>query len=185
MASRVIHAVAISCVAALLAVGLAGCQGSDGSAGSTAQDPQPTAPSPTDPKAEAKAAAITAYKGMWDAYAKAGETADQKDPGIRRYATGNARTRIVAALLGYREDGLVTKGHLKMSPKVTSLKPAADPTTAEILDCADSTNWTTHKRATGEKVDEPAGRREITATVVLDHDVWKVSDFDAKDVGSC
>lgn len=174
----------LACLAALVVL-VAGCQSSPAGTSPPPTDRHSAINSPRDPEAAAKAAAVEAYEGMWNAYAKAGETADQKAPTIRRYATGNARTRIVAALLGYREDGLVTKGRLKMSPKVTSLKPTAEPTTVEILDCADSTHWTTHKRATGEKVDEPAGRREITATVVLDDGVWKVSDFDAKDVGSC
>lgn len=175
---------AFTCLMALMVFALAACQGSP--AGSGPRSPElPTVTSSKDLQAEAKGAAIKAYEGMWNAYAEAGETANHKSPKISRYATGNARTRIVAALLSYRDEGLVTKGRPKLSPEVTSMKPASRPSTVEISDCADSTGWTTHKRGSGDQVDEPAGKRKITATVVLKDGDWKVKDFDAKEIGSC
>lgn len=176
--------------AGVLVTGLAvallcsGCT-SNGQARHTPSGAAPTASPSEDPAAQARAAAIEAYKGMWDAFAEAGETADQKSPKIRRYATGNARTRIVAALLGYRDQGVVTRGRLEMSPEVKSLNPASSPSSAEVVDCADSTGWVKQDAKSGRPIKEPAGKRKITATVVVDDGAWKVSDFKAEEIGSC
>lgn len=182
---RVFQSLTLTCLVALPLSGLAGCQDSPASTGSPSSGPLPNASSSKDPEAKAKAEALKAYRGMWNAYAEAGETADHKSAKLILYTTGNARTRIVGTLYGYRDEGVVTKGRLKMSPKITSINLSREPPTAEVSDCADSTNWTKHERASGERINDPAGRRKITATVVLTKDAWKVTDFDAEEIGSC
>lgn len=143
----------------------------------------PTTPSK---RAAAEAQAIAAYDGMWQAMANAGEVPDPDAPELRQYATGDALARIVGALVNYREIGQVTRGRPVSHARVTSATPADDPTEVDVVDCGDSTNWTTHDKATGAQISpDPRGRRHITAAVKKIDGTWKVATFDVGDIGSC
>jgi hypothetical protein len=138
------------------------------------------------PRAAAEAKAIAAYNAMWQAMAKAGEVPDPDAPELRQYADGDALRGIVGALVTYRETGVVTRGAPVTTPRVESVSPSENPTQVDLVDCGDSTNWTTHKKSTGELIKEdPRGRRRITASVRLVGDTWKVNKFDAGAIGSC
>jgi hypothetical protein len=143
----------------------------------------PTTPSK---RAAAEAQAIAAYDGMWQAMAKAGEVPDPDAPELRQYATGDALARVVGALVNYRENGQVTRGRPVSQASVTSVTPADEPTDVNVVDCGDSTNWTTHDKATGAQISpDPRGRRHITAVVKKIDGTWKVTTFDVGDIGSC
>ncbi|MFI9640882.1 hypothetical protein ACIG87_12580 [Micromonospora sp. NPDC051925] len=130
--------------------------------------------------------ALAAYVGMWQAMAKAGEVPDPDSPELRQYAADRALARIVDVLFTYRETGVVTRGVPVMNAGVTGASPADAPTEVTVADCADSTNWTKHKKTTGELIeDDPRGRRTITAVVKPVDGSWKVVSFDVGDIGSC
>lgn len=130
--------------------------------------------------------ALAAYVGMWQAMAKAGEVPDPDAPELRQYAAERALARIVDVLFTYRETGVVTRGAPVMSARVTGGSPADAPTEVTLADCADSTNWTKHRKTTGELIeDDPRGRRNITAVVKPVDGSWKVVSFDVGDIGSC
>jgi hypothetical protein len=155
-------------------------------------DRKPTpAPSPSvSPSVSARAAAerdaLVAYSAMWQAMAKAGEVPDPDAPELRQYAADQALARIVSALFTYRQTGVVTHGAPTTNPRVSDASPADAPTEVKVIDCADSTNWTKHKKATGELIkDDPRGRRNITAVVKSVDGTWKVTSFDVGDIGSC
>ncbi len=170
--------------AVLLAFAATGC-GSDapGSAPSVSASGPPTTAST---RAAAEAQAIAAYNGMWQSMARAGEVPDPDALQLRQHADGEALRGIVGALVTYRETGIVTRGAPVTNPRVESVSPSDSPTEVNLVDCGDSTNWTKHKKPTGELMkDDPRGRRRITAVVRLAGDTWKVAKFDAGEIGSC
>jgi len=178
------HAV-IASLAAGLVLAAAGCGSDESPDGTPSPSPQPAVTS-TSPRAAAEAKAIAAYNAMWQAMAKAGEVPDPDAPELRQYADGDALRGVVGALVTYRETGVVTRGAPVTTPRVDSVSPSDNPTQVDLVDCGDSTNWTTHKKSTGELIKEdPRGRRRITASVRLVGDTWKVNKFDAGAIGSC
>ncbi|MBB4966860.1 hypothetical protein [Saccharothrix violaceirubra] len=128
-------------------------------------------------------AALTAYRGMWKAFASAGTTADWTSPELARYAGGTALSTLTTGLRDDRQRGVVYRGEPTLHPEVV----AAAPTSVIVEDCGDSTNWTSHDAATGDEVDrEERGRRRIDAVVELQGDgQWRVTDFGVQAVGSC
>jgi ketosteroid isomerase-like protein len=168
----------------VLEVMVAGC-GSDERAVSPRRDASAMQPS-LSARAVAEAQAMTAYDGMWQAMATAGQVPDPDAPELRRYATGDALARVVAALVSYRENGQVTRGRPVSHANVASATPPDDPAEVNIVDCGDSTNWTTHTKATGEQISpDPRGRRRITAVVKKIDGSWKVAAFNVREIGSC
>ncbi len=129
---------------------------------------------------------MAAYVGMWQAMAKAGQVPDPDAPELREFAADRALARIVDVIFTYRETGVVTRGAPVTNARVTGVSPAEAPTEVTAADCGDSTNWTKHKKATGELIeDDPRGRRNITAVVKIVDGSWKVVSFDVGDIGSC
>ncbi|MGH3947506.1 MAG: hypothetical protein ACRDSE_00040 [Pseudonocardiaceae bacterium] len=171
-------------IVVVAALAVAGCAKEQG------QSPPPNgiaSPSPSpDLRQQTERDALAAYTGMWMAMAKAGETANPEDPQLRQYASGEALALIVGTLVGYRESGLVTRGHPATNPRITELTPPDAATQASLVDCGDSTAWTTHEAATGEQIEhDPRGRRQLTATVSVIDATWKVTKFTIGDLGSC
>ncbi|GAB3160699.1 hypothetical protein GCM10027290_66990 [Micromonospora sonneratiae] len=118
--------------------------------------------------------------------AKAGELPDPEALELRQYAAGRALARIVDVLFTYGETGVVTRGAPVLNARVKDASPSDTPAEVTVVDCADSTNWTKHKKATGELIeDDPRGRRSITGVVKPVDGSWKVVSFDVGDIGSC
>lgn len=163
----------------------AGCRSGDSSDPSTPA-PSPPASTTLSPRATAERDAVAAYVGMWQAMAKAGEVPDPDAPELRQFAAERALARIVDVIFTYRETGVVTRGGPVANARATSASPAEAPTEITVADCGDSTNWTKHKKATGEPIkDDLRGRRNITAVVKIVNGSWKVVSFDVGDIGSC
>jgi hypothetical protein len=178
MASRV----TLVLVVAVLAI--AGCSKNQGKRATPIRNPSPS--SSSDSRTQAEREALAAYTGMWAAMAKAGQTANPDEPELRRYATGDALALLVGTLVGYRDRGLVTRGQPTTTPRVTALTPQSAPTEASVVDCGDSTGWTTHNAKTGEQIkDDPRGRRRITASVKVVDAIWKVANVEIGEIGSC
>ncbi|WP_263247246.1 hypothetical protein [Saccharopolyspora rosea] len=168
----------------------AGCQ----SPGPTPTSPQQTdhetppgaapAPSPAD---VAKSQAIEAYRNMWAAMARAGETSDWRSLELARYATDNALTTITRSLYTDHFNHVVTRGWPRNAPTVTSAEPASDPSTVMLSDCGDSTRWLKYQEGTSTLVDDkPGGRQSIVAEVKRQADgAWRVTQFAVQGVGSC
>ena len=162
----------------------------------TAASNDPPAATPTlsavspitvDPVAAAEQAALEAYRGMWDAYTSAGRppAANPDDAALERYATGDALQVLRRGLTSMRDQGLVSDGSMKLSPEVTSLAPASSPTSAQVTDCADTSD-AARVRADGEPFDdEPGGRRLIVADLENSGGEWKVTSFGVRETGSC
>jgi hypothetical protein len=130
--------------------------------------------------------AIEAYRGMWRAYQEAGQTANPDHPQLAVYATDGALQTLTSGLQSIRDRGLVIKGEVVLDPRVSRVEPADNPTTIEITDCADTTNFLLYRQSGELYNDEPGGRRRVIATVTDTGDeVWKVSSFGAHDIGTC
>lgn len=146
--------------------------------------PTPTAPSPADMAGQQ---AKTAYLGMWEAMATAGETSDWKSPALGKFATDNALTTITRSLYTDHFNRVVTQGQPKNNPQVTSVEPPNAPETVMLSDCGDSSG-TTKVFADSRKPinDKPGGRQSIVAEVKKQPDgAWRVTRFAVQGVGTC
>lgn len=136
----------------------------------------------------ARVQAVTAYRQMWRAMARAGETSNWQDPALKRYATGAALDVITMSLRTDESRGWVSRGMPMTSPVVRSTDPPEDPRTVVIADCGDSSGWLKYRAGTGIAVGEGSGggHRAITAEVQLQPDgAWRVSRFAVEELGSC
>ncbi|MGC9667450.1 hypothetical protein ACNTMW_12945, partial [Planosporangium sp. 12N6] len=177
--------VLVGVVAGIVLLG-AGCQ--SGKSGDTPTKTPSAASSATPslgPSAAAARDALTAYRGMWNAFVEAAKTSDPDAPDLGKYASGQALRLIASGLYADRSQGKVTKGDVVLNPKVTDAKPAQAPTEVTVLDCVDSTKWLEYK-ASGELWDDkPGGKHRTTATVKLSDGTWKVSSFILEESGTC
>jgi hypothetical protein len=62
--------------------------------------------------------ALAAYRGMWQAFAQAGLTANADDPRLARYATGNGLNTLKSGLSSYKNKGRILKGKLVAAPLI-------------------------------------------------------------------
>ncbi|GAA1214302.1 hypothetical protein LY12_003448 [Prauserella alba] len=182
-------------VAILVGVAVSACSSATGgnppsspapSSESTATSAATTTATPT-PAETAGDRAIRAYLGMWRDMAAAAKTSDWRSPRLARNATGKALSRISRGLYADHYNGLVTKGEPRNNPEVEAVTPADNPTTVDIVDCGDDSDWVKYHADTGKPAnDGPGGRRHITARVEKAVDgSWKVTDFAIQDVGTC
>jgi hypothetical protein len=164
---------------------LAGCHSGDPDDGIPSSSPAAPTPSSLAPSAAAERDAVAAYRGMWDAFVEAAKTSDSDDPALRKSAADNALKLIVSGLITNRTLGKVVLGDLKISPRVTRMTPSDGPTTAEITDCVDATNWLEYKKSGKRWDDKPGGKHLTTATVKAVDGSWKVTSFTLRKAGTC
>lgn len=172
----------------MLGVFVTSCAGSDSPpppADGFGFPPVEQAPSP--PGEDVGHLAGTAYVGMWQAMATAGETSDWQSPELTRFATGNALTTITRSLYTDHLNGVVTRGVPRTVPQVASVHPARAPETVTVLDCGDATATSKVRAATNEPInDTPSGRRSIVAEIKIQPGgKWKVHQFAVQGVGTC
>jgi hypothetical protein len=160
--------------------------------GDTAPSPDgsaSTAPGSSAPSVSARDAAqrqaVAAWQGMWQAYAKAGLSANPDEPELARNAADRALRTLTNGLKSYKDKGHVLKGDLVANPQVSDASPAADPTTVTILDCVDDSKFLVYK-SSGELLnDTPGGRHSAKATVTKLADGWKVTSFGLQAINTC
>jgi len=163
---------------------LGGCDGSTPS-GNSSTVPSLSVP-PQSTRGTAEQQALAAYEGMWQAYVKAGLTANSDEPDLARYASGRALTTLREGLARYRTDEQFLKGDLITHPQIAGASPDADPTSVTVVDCLDDTRFLVYKRS-GELADDAAGGRRYTKATVADGGAkgWKVTSFGVQAVSTC
>jgi hypothetical protein len=172
--------VLVGFVAASVLLG-AGCSSDEPKSAPATTAPSPSATPSLGPSAAANQDALTAYRGMWDAFVEAAKTSDPETPELKQHATDNALALIASALIANREQKRVILGELKIDPKVTAMTPADAPREANILDCVNDEKWLVHKASGGLVNDIPGSANRTTATVIRTDDGWKVSRFTIED----
>ena len=165
--------------------------------GPTAPQPKQSSPSaapatsaaPVSPSPAAGAGAATAldaYRQMWKAYIAAIKIPDPAFPDLAKYTQGEALKVLTDGLTRVKNQGLVGTGEIILNPSVVASMPNATPPTADIADCADSSNSRLVKADGSAYQDTPGGKRKVTAKAAQQPDgSWKVFAFAAHDVGSC
>ena len=132
-----------------------------------------SSPSPTD---LAKAKVLASYDGFWTAQV-ASEAAPkrQQDPNLAKYAIDKALSDTEATILLFRSNGIAMRGQPKHAASVTSLS-LADPATASITDCLDSTNWRPIYEATGKSALAPgqSPRVVVESTATMFNGNWVI-----------
>ncbi|MDF2257668.1 hypothetical protein [Streptantibioticus ferralitis] len=171
---------------AALSLGAAGCTGE---APSPARDnggapPAPAPASSSQPVAGVEDA-VAAYRAMWKDLEAAGRTADPNAPQLGDHAAGGALRLLKYGLAKDRQDGVIAKGEVILSPQVESATPAAAPKQVKIVDCSDGSHWLVYKHDGALENDVPGGHHETKATVQHFGTEWKVVDLTMGEVGSC
>jgi hypothetical protein len=153
--------------------------------GGSAAPPPPPIPDTTTtaPPTVPTQPALDAYRHMWDAFVSAATTADPDAPSLRRYATGVALARIVAALYLDREQNQVILGNITSTP--TADAEHSTTTDVHITDCIDTSLWLIYRTSGGLVDNRPGGPRSTSATVTYLDDHWAVSTLDIAEVGTC
>ena len=174
-----------------VAIALAACD-----SGSQAPSPSPTpqvslaSPSPTvvpTDRDSAVQAAERAYRGMWDAYMRVLMAPDPESPELTRYAAGEALKTLSDGVRDVRNQGLKGEGKFALSPQVTEVTPANEPTKIAVRDCVDTRQSRIVRASPGATYnDKPGGLRLCLATVQRQNDgSWKVTSFGLREVGTC
>jgi hypothetical protein len=122
---------------------------------------------------------------MWADMVAASRTSDYRSPLLARHATGAALTQIVRSLYLDQQKGLVSRGEPILHPRVGQADLTASPQRVVVEDCADSRNWLHYTKSGGLADNTPGGSRHISADVRGVAGVWKVVDFQVRDIGSC
>jgi len=114
---------------------------------------------------------LAGYRAFWGAYLEAADPMDPTNPALTATATGEELQQVKRTFTGHFQKGEVIRGELDLRPKVTGQTGS----TATVTDCyGDSTH--VYDSATGERKDPPETvRYQVTATMVTDGGVWKVS----------
>lgn len=163
-------------LSALAVLGFAGACSDDDAGGST-----PTTASTststrdtTSTTVSADEAVLDAYRAFWnEGYLVAADPMDPTHPALAAHATGSQLETLQRAFLARQTNGEVIRGTLDLAPRVVSVVGE----TATVRDCyLDNTGI--YDAATGERHDTATGVRHlITATLVLEDGIWKVSDL--------
>ncbi|MDG4760341.1 hypothetical protein [Micromonospora sp. WMMD710] len=129
---------------------------------------------------------MSAYRAMWQAYAKAGLTANPDDPDLARFASDAALQTLKSGLSSYRSKGQILKGDLVVNPQVRQSSLVSTPPTVTVTDCIDDTRFLVYTAAGSPINDVPGGRRAVEATVTGGGTQgWKVVSFGVREVGTC
>ena len=163
---RALSASAAACVAVA-----AGCTG-----GSDPPRPAPapttvTVPAGTGTTVDRAAPVLAGYRAFWDAYLQAADPMDPTNPVLAAHSTGEELQQVRRTFAGHFQRGEVIRGTLDLRPQVTDQTVS----TATVTDCyGDSTH--VFDSATGVQKDPPESvRYQVTASLVLEGGVWKVS----------
>jgi len=152
---------------------------------SASTPPPKTSNASADATANAKSAALAAYNGMMAAWVHASLTADKNDPQLAEHATGDALTRLQAALSGEKAAGVHFVGAPKDSPQVQQMTPQTAPNQAYVVSCMDASSWLGHKANGALATTNPAGKHRIEALVNQAGGSWKVSQMAVRAAGTC
>ncbi|MBT2418012.1 hypothetical protein J7F01_08865 [Streptomyces sp. ISL-22] len=108
---------------------------------------------------------------------------------LQKYARDKAATGVVVATAWYDEHGLKVVGEPGLAPEVTAVNLKAEPKTAVLSDCLDSTDWNTVYKSSGKsanKKDAKESRRKpVTAKAVTVGDRWLISEYEIDRSRSC
>jgi hypothetical protein len=125
---------------------------------------------------------------MWNDLVLLSKTSDWKNPEMGRYMTGDVLSSWSSSIAQNKAEGLVVLGTPRTAPYVFRLSPSAQPSTVEVADCVDDSNWLQYLAATGKLADhDPGGRHWSEAAVTFDPtwQRWLVSQQLIGRRGSC
>ncbi len=120
---------------------------------------------------------------MMAAMVQASATSDPDFPLLTKYATGEALVTLRYSLQASRLKGLVSKGPMRMAPRVESV--TADGLMVRISDCVDDSEWLRYRQDGSLPGGAPGGRRSTTAEVITVDGAWKVSVLRISETETC
>jgi len=166
-------AVGVSLLVFAAAAAVAGCSNQD-----PADGPQPTNSTPStsiEPSAdpagtEAQQAAVAAYTGYIDAYARAAQAGDPDDPNLVRYVTDPLLGATRRALRTLRDNGQVQRGAQSATVLTSRVDLTSPQPTVVIRSCLDYTGLSLVYRSNQSPVpNSTLQKQRITAESI----VWR------------
>ena len=170
---------ALACLPIALVV-LVGACSSGGSDASPTTSASTSTTAATTSSAPPEASAVeSGYRAFWDAYLSAADPMNPTNPVLAAHASGDELQQVQAAFAQHFANGEVIRGRLDLSPRVQSV----DGSAATVTDCyGDSTH--VFDATTGAQKDPQGDNHfQITAHLVLDGGVWKVSSISKEGEG--
>jgi hypothetical protein len=157
---------------------LAGCASSDKTVAQGA--PLVTASPSADPDAAAREQVLAAYHGMWASMVEiytSGTLDEANGTDLQKYAADKALAGIRASAVYYQNQNLVLKGEPVLDPNVTSIDLSANPPTAQITSCVDSTHFLPVDKNTGKpaKLASNVFRHVENSTAIEDSGTWLIT----------
>ncbi|MFF4344755.1 hypothetical protein ACFY00_33145 [Kitasatospora sp. NPDC001540] len=180
---RVLAGFAVGC-AALLA---AGCTSADKPTTPPSSPPVAAPPSSTSPDEAAKAQVLTAYRGMWASMVKIYSSGTLEGTDLEKYAADKALAGIKASEVYYQDQNLVVKGEPVLTPQVTSIDLSANPPTAQITSCVDSSNFLPVDKTSGKPAQLASNvfRHVENSTAIQDRGTWLITQSVIQQDQSC
>lgn len=127
-------------------------------------------------------AIIAAYKGFFGTLPQLGSADEMQTRALLApYGAGPAVDRLAQLAAKLRENHWQSSGSVQFAPVNVTVQ---SPTTAQTVECRDTTTETIVDTTTGAVVSQGVPGTEITATLKLESFTWLVHDYDAKE-GAC
>jgi hypothetical protein len=137
----------------------------------------------------ARQSVLQAYFGLMGDWQSAAFNPADHGANLPHHASDQALALISDDILRSRSEGIVAKGHLKLVPSVTSLDLTAVPPTAQVDDCADTSDYLDYKASNGSPVSTKSGSsgglQHVLAHVHEVGGAWRAYDLHIYQVGSC
>jgi hypothetical protein len=185
MSGRAVRAAAAFAAAGAVLLA-AGCA-SSGKPAAVSSPSAVASPSTPAPDAAAKAQVLATYRGMWADMVKIYGSGTLEGTDLQTYAADKALAGIKASELYYQEQNLVVKGEPVLSPQITSIDLSANPPTAQITSCVDSTHFLPVDKNTGKpaKLASNVFRHVENSTAIEDEGKWVIIESVIQQDQSC
>ncbi|MDX3075891.1 hypothetical protein [Streptomyces sp. MI02-7b] len=140
-----------------------------------------------DPKAEARASVVAAFRGLTKARTAGLAKATFTGTDIERYASGQVLADAKQTLLINRANNIVTKGQPAFTVTTTSVDMSVTPHRGTLTVCWDDTDWTPVNKASGKSVAVPGQSEQypVTSKLRTIGPRWVVTDSTAQRDQTC
>ncbi|WP_406143096.1 secreted protein/lipoprotein [Streptomyces sp. NBC_01012] len=122
---------------------------------------------------------LDAYGAMWAEQTKAYRVASTRETDLWRYLAPAELRTVEADLARMSKERTVMRGDLGHEPEITTLTVGAQPNTATVRDCVDSSRWQILDTTTGWRLPPPADQevRYVVTARMERGERWTVTEY--------
>lgn len=165
---------------------MAGCGSSSSKPGQSVSPTVSDTPSPN-PTAQAQQQVLSSYQKMWTATEKVYASGSYQGVNLNLYLQDKALENVKLTEAYLQQNGIVIPGQPKLAPTVTAINLGAQPPTATIKDCVDSTNFVGVYKVTNKPVQTADNNRRHVNTFTAQKygDQWYFTNSVIDRTGTC